>query len=85
MDCIRLRGADGQIAASDSYQALIQTGFQFPWTDEILVMSSRALESPDFVHAQHVEIGRIGRLVLHPIGTADACPADRKGAPVPAT
>ncbi len=58
MNCIRLRGAEGQIAATDTHQALIQTGFQFPWSDEILVMSSRALESPDFVHARHVEIGR---------------------------
>ncbi len=56
MNCIRLRGAEGQIAATDTHQALIQTGFQFPWSDEILVMSSRALESPDFVHARHVEI-----------------------------
>jgi len=58
MDCIRLRGSDGQIAASDSYQALLQAGFQFPWSDEILVASSRALQSPDFFHAPHVEIGR---------------------------
>ena len=57
-DCIRLRGVDGQIAASDSYQAFVQTGFQFPWSDEVLVISSTALASPDFLHAQHVEIGR---------------------------
>ena len=58
MDCIRLRGVDGQIAASGSYQAFVQTGFQFPWSDEVLVISSRALASPYFLHAQHVEIGR---------------------------
>lgn len=58
MDCIRLRGSDGQIAASDSFQALIHTGYQFPWQDEIIVASSRALQSANFLHAEHVEIGR---------------------------
>ena len=58
MDCIRLRGVDRQITASDSYQAFVQTGFQFPWSDEVLVISSTALASPDFLHARHLEIGR---------------------------
>ena len=58
MDCIRLRGADGQIAACDSYQAFTQAGFRFPWSDDVLVVSSGALVSPDFLQAQYVEIGR---------------------------
>ena len=58
MDCIRLRGADGQIAACDSYQAFTQAGFRFPWSDDVLVVSSGALVSPDFHQAQYVEIGR---------------------------
>lgn len=58
LDCIRLRGCDGQIAASDGYQALLQTGFSFPWSDEILVTSSQALQSPDVRDAPQVEIGR---------------------------
>ncbi len=51
MDCIRLRGSDGQVAASDSHQVFTQTGFQFPWSDEVLVTSSPALQCSDFLHA----------------------------------
>ncbi len=58
MDCIRLRGSDGQVAASDSHQVFTQTGFQFPWSDEVLVTSSPALQCSDFLHAPQVEIGR---------------------------
>ena len=40
LNCVRLRGADGQIAATDAQQALLQTGFRFPWDNEILVPST---------------------------------------------
>ena len=58
LNCIRLRGRDGQIAATDSAQALIQTGFSFPWDDEILVTGSGAFASSDFAAADELRIGR---------------------------
>ena len=58
LNCIRLRGSDGQIAATDSAQAFVQTGFAFPWTDEILVARSDAFTSQEFASADAVEIGR---------------------------
>jgi hypothetical protein len=58
LNCIRLRGSDGQIAATDSAQALVQTGFSFPWTDEILVAVSDAFSSREFAAADAVLIGR---------------------------
>ena len=58
LNCIRLRGRDGQIAATDSAQALIQTGFSFPWDDEILVTGSGAFASNDFAEADELRIGR---------------------------
>ena len=58
LNCIRLRGRDGQIAATDSAQALIQTGFAFPWDDEILVSGSGAFASSDFAEADELRIGR---------------------------
>jgi hypothetical protein len=58
LNCIRLRGSDGQIAATDSAQALIQTGFTFPWDDEILVTGSGAFASSDFAEAGELRIGR---------------------------
>lgn len=58
LNCIRLRGSDGQIAATDSAQALMQTGFAFPWTDEVLVATSDAFTSQEFASADAVQIGR---------------------------
>ena len=58
LNCIRLRGRDGQIAATDSAQALIQTGFSFPWDDEILITGSGAFASRDFAAADELRIGR---------------------------
>ena len=58
LNCIRLRGSDGQIAATDSAQALIQTGFSFPWDDEILITGSGAFASNDFAAADELQIGR---------------------------
>ena len=58
LNCIRLRGRDGQIASTDSCQALIQTGFSFPWEDEILVTGSGAFMSHDFATSDDLLIGR---------------------------
>ena len=58
LNCIRLRGRDGQIAATDSSQALIHTGFSFPWDDEILVAASDAFTSQEFASADEVLVGR---------------------------
>ncbi|HQZ67866.1 MAG TPA: hypothetical protein PLY87_22400 [Planctomycetaceae bacterium] len=58
LNCVRLRGSDGQIAATDSSQALIETGYSFPWQDEVLVFASGAFASNDFSGADEVLIGR---------------------------
>lgn len=58
LNCIRMRGRDGQIASTDSCQALIQTGLSFPWEDEILVTGSGAFTSHDFTTSDDLQIGR---------------------------
>jgi hypothetical protein len=57
-NCVRLRGTDGQIAATDHRQALVQSGFTFPWKDDVLVSASGAFQTPEFSAATHVAIGR---------------------------
>jgi hypothetical protein len=57
-NCVRLRGLGGQIAATDHRQALVQSGFSFPWKDEVLVPASAAFQTPEFSAATHVAIGR---------------------------
>lgn len=58
LNCLRLRGAGGQIAATDSYQLFAQSGFDFPWDEDLLMPASRALACPDFDTNDAVEIGK---------------------------
>lgn len=36
---IQLRGAKGEVVSTDGRQALVQSGFDFPWTEDLLVPS----------------------------------------------
>ena len=58
LSCVRLRGADGQIAATDGQQALVQTGFTFPWTDDVLVPATGAFAAKAIRAAVQVSLGR---------------------------
>ncbi|MDB5336613.1 MAG: hypothetical protein JWN70_2232 [Planctomycetaceae bacterium] len=58
LNCVRLRGTDGQMAATDGQQALIQTGFRFPWENEVLVPASAAFAAKSICRSQDVAIGR---------------------------
>ncbi len=55
---IRLRGSDGQIAATDSRQALLQYGYQFPWTDTVLVPATGAFTARTIRAARTVALAR---------------------------
>lgn len=58
LNCVRLRGVDGQIAATDGRQALIQSGFEFPWADEVLIPAINAFATKAIRQSQNVSIGR---------------------------
>lgn len=59
LHCLRLRGGNqGQIAATDGRQILIQDGFEFPWEGDVLVPACRALTGLDLRPDMQVEIGR---------------------------
>ncbi|MES2789241.1 MAG: hypothetical protein V4719_06435 [Planctomycetota bacterium] len=58
LNCIRLRGTDGQIAATDGLQALVQSGYEFPWAEEVLVPASGAFTAKSLRDAQEVSIGK---------------------------
>lgn len=57
LSCVRLRGSDGQIAATDGRQALIYSGHSFPWDDEVLIPATKAFSSQAFSNAAEVSIG----------------------------
>jgi hypothetical protein len=60
---LQLRGGDGEIAASDGRQLLLQTGFTFPWEKEALVPALAAFGSPELREATPLEVGKTERHV----------------------
>jgi hypothetical protein len=58
VDCIRLHGAKGTLDATDTRQALVQSGFKFPFSDDILAPANPVFKSPLFADESDVEVGR---------------------------
>jgi len=58
LDCLELRGQSGQIAATDGRQALVQTGFAFPWTEDVLIPALPVLGCPELFCGEPFSIGR---------------------------
>ncbi len=58
LDCIQLNGSTGTIAATDSRQLLVQTGFQFAWQEELLMRVTNVFDSRELPTDLPVEIGR---------------------------
>jgi hypothetical protein len=63
MTRIQLHGKLGQIVATDSKQALLQSGFRFPWDDAVLVPSLRAFGLRELNQENGVRIGRTEKMV----------------------
>ncbi|MCY2990611.1 MAG: hypothetical protein NTY19_22440 [Planctomycetota bacterium] len=68
LDCLQLRGQQGQIIATDSRQVLVQSGFHFPWTEEVLVPASAVFGCRDLPTDQPVGIGKSDDWVTFTIG-----------------
>jgi len=65
LDRVQLRGKVGEIAATDSKQALIQGGFSFPWEGDLLVTRLPVFGLSELGQNQSVEVGRTdGHVVL---------------------
>jgi hypothetical protein len=63
--CVMLRGAQGEVVASDGRQLLVQRGFALPWKDDALVPALPVLASRELLQARLGEVGRTsGQVVL---------------------
>lgn len=68
LSCIQLRGARGEVAATDSHQLLIQSGFHFPWKDDVLIRGRSLLTHRALQGDEPVGIGRAGDTVVLKVG-----------------
>jgi hypothetical protein len=55
---VQLRSAKSEIVGTDGHQLLIVRGVAFPWTEDLLVPSTRLLDGKVFTDAEVVELGR---------------------------
>jgi hypothetical protein len=59
VNCIQLR-ATGRINATDGRQLLVQSGFVFPWTEDLLIPRSKVFTSPELAGDQPILVGKSG-------------------------
>ena len=58
LGCIQLRGASGQLVATDGRQLLVQSGFKLPWEEDVLVPKSRIFGCRELPQDEPVRIGK---------------------------
>ena len=64
VNCVQLRGREGQVVATDGRQLLVQGGFTFPWADNLLVPRLPIFGHRDLPFAEPVRLGRSKDVVL---------------------
>ena len=68
LDCLKLQGGNGQIAATDGCQLLIQRGFAFPWSGDVLVKRTAVFAAKGLPRDQPISIGKTDTHVVIRIG-----------------
>lgn len=58
LGCVQLCGSSGRIAATDGQQALVQSGFAFPWTKDLLVPASGVFGCRELTSNEPIQVGR---------------------------
>ena len=65
---VQLRGKSGEVLATDGRQALVQSGFSFPWSDDVLVPASKAFGSKEMCGDDAVFVGRADDRAVFRVG-----------------
>ena len=68
LDCLKLQGGTGQIAATDGCQLLIQRGFTFPWNGDVLVKRAPVFAAKGLPRDQPIALGKTGTYVVIRVG-----------------
>ncbi len=67
-DRLQLRGARGEIVATDGRRMLFEGGFRFPWNEDVLIPSSTLFGCRAFAGERAIEIGKRDTHVVIRIG-----------------
>lgn len=68
LGCLQLDGGHGRIAATDGRHLFVEVGFQFPWTESLLIPAAKILSCKELPENQPVEIGATQNHVALRIG-----------------
>jgi len=58
LSCVQLCGTTGKIVATNGQQALVQSGFTFPWSDDLLVPASDVFGCRELLGDHPIQVGR---------------------------
>ena len=58
LSCVQLCGTSGKIVATDGQQALVQSGFTFPWAEDLLVPASGVFGCRELPADQPIQVGK---------------------------
>lgn len=58
LGCLRVHGRQGSVAATDGRQLFVQSGFAFPFEQELLVPASPVLRAEELTRACAIAVGR---------------------------
>ncbi|MCY2990793.1 MAG: hypothetical protein NTY19_23380 [Planctomycetota bacterium] len=58
LSCVQLCGTSGKIVATDGQQALVQSGFAFPCTEDLLVPASSVFDCRELPGDQPIHVGK---------------------------
>ncbi|NLF73224.1 MAG: hypothetical protein GX575_29660 [Candidatus Anammoximicrobium sp.] len=58
LSCVQLSGSSGKIVATDGQQALVQAGFTFPWSEDLLVPASGVFGCRELPGDQPIQVGK---------------------------
>jgi len=58
LSCVQLSGISGRVVATDGQQALVQSGFTFPWTDDVLVPASGVFGCRELPGDEPIQVGK---------------------------
>lgn len=83
IDCVQLRGSTGQIVATDACQLLMQEGFSWPWSGDVLIPRTRILEAPELTNPSTIDIANCDFHVALRIGPWTVWLAIDNDAPYP--
>jgi hypothetical protein len=65
---LQLRGKTGEVVATDGRQLLVQSGFHFPWDEDLLVPASPLFSCREILQDVPVEVGRTDTHITMKVG-----------------